>query len=75
MTIIIKTTDENNNTVTIADAFKKSVETEIGYRITKDYAYRILAMALDDDSNGNHITLRFLLAAKQYRMQVLGLGY
>ncbi len=71
----IEITDENNKTVTIAEAFRKSVETEIGGRITKDYVYRLLALALDDDDNGNYITLSILRAVKQYRIRVLGMQY
>ena len=61
--------------ISMAEALRKAVEREIGCSIHRDYLYRIVALALDDDCNGNHITLRSLVALKKYRMNVLKMSY
>jgi hypothetical protein len=61
--------------ISMAEALKKAVSKEVGCCIHKDYLYRVIALVLDDDANGNHITLQSLITMKNYRMNVLKMGY
>ena len=61
--------------INMAEALRIAVAKEIGCSIHRDYLYRILALALDDDANGNHITLQSLDKLKNYRVDVLKMGY
>lgn len=61
--------------ISIADALREAIGIELNCNLHRDYLYRILAFALDDDSSGNHITLQSLLLAKSYRINVLKMSY
>lgn len=69
--------DQTNpgGTISMAEALRKAISKEIGCCIHRDYLYRVLALALDDDANGNHITLQLLLTMKNYRMNILKMEY
>ncbi len=69
--------DQSNPGVMIpmAEALRRAVSNEIGCCVRRDYLYRLLSLALDDDDNHNHITIRMLRAAKKYRTNVLKMDY
>lgn len=59
----------------LADSLRQAIGIELKCRPHRDYVYRVLALVLDEDSYGNHITRDMLLIAKRYRMEVLGISY
>ena len=54
---------------------KLAIEKEIQGRVHRDWVERATALLLDDDANGNHITVADLLIAKHFRMYCLGMAY
>lgn len=83
--IAIKVLDDPMNTmpdptnagkkISILEALRRAIGLELGCNVHRDYTYRVLALVLDDDDNGHHITKSDLLTAKAYRMNVLGMAY
>ncbi|MBR5943543.1 MAG: hypothetical protein IKZ94_01180 [Lachnospiraceae bacterium] len=61
--------------ISILEALRRAIGLELGCNVHRDYTYRVLALVLDDDDNGQHITKDRLLMAKAYRMNVLGMAY
>ncbi len=57
------------------DEFKQAVETGLNGKITGDYPYRILAFFFQKDAYNHVITAEILRAAKQYRVQMLGMTH
>lgn len=72
---VIADIDNPEEEIPLAEALRKSIGSELHCNIHKDYVYRCLALALDDDSTGNHITVELLRLAKVYRINTLGMNY
>lgn len=72
---VVDDIDNPGNKISLAEALRKAIGTELKCKIHRDYLYRIIALALDDDDMGNHITLQLLLILKSYRMKTLGMNY
>lgn len=72
--LAVKLLDDPNHSK-IADDLREAIGIELNCDVRRDYVYRVLALVLDDDDMGNHITLNALLAAKNYRMRALGMAY
>lgn len=64
-----------DNNIELAENLRKAIGIELKCNPHRDYIYRVLAFALDEDCHGAHITLSMLRAAKEYRMNVLGMSY
>lgn len=83
--LAIKVLDDPTNTIadpmnagkkiSILEALRRAIGLELGCNVHRDYTYRVLALVLDDDDSGHHITKADLLMAKAYRMNVLGMAY
>jgi hypothetical protein len=68
---VISNPDVPGENISIAEALRRAIGTELHCNVHRDYVYRVLALVLDDDSMGNHITLSNLLAVRNYRMKKL----
>lgn len=72
--LAVKLLDDPKNTL-IAESLRKAIGMELKCKVHRDYVYRVLALVLDDDDMGNHITVNMLLQAKMYRINVLGMSH
>lgn len=70
--LAISVLDQNTQ---LSEDLRKAIETELNCNVHKDYVYRILALALDDDDMGNHLNVNTLALAKWYRTNRLGMAY
>ena len=70
--LAIDVLDQDSN---MKKALKAAVEYEISGKIHMDWLYRTTALMLDDDKNGNHISVDMLRLVQKYRVNVLGIDY
>lgn len=70
--LAISVLDQNKQ---LAEDLRKAIGIELNCDVHRDYVYRVLALALDDDDMGNHLSVNTLAVAKWYRTKRLGMAY